>query len=138
MVLEMGNITVSGSTAAPNLAAWLEKRCKDEKLSYRRAAAKASISHATIAAIRRGNRPSAAIIVKLANAFSDSGKCQRGALEDFLLSLCGYRSKQDEVGVSEPLGRLIDKTRHFNEAQLKIIEQFADFVAKAGDSSWIK
>lgn len=130
---------VGSETREPlSLAAWLEKRCKDEKLSYRKAASKAHISHATIAAIKKGNRPSAAIIVKLASAFSDSGLHQRGAVEDLLLRLCGYRSKQDGVEISEPLGRMIDKVSHFNEAQLKIIEQFADFIAKAGENSWVK
>lgn len=128
----------NGNRGSPTLSVWLEKRCKDEGLSYRKAAAMTGVSHATIAEIINGNRPSAATIVKLASAFSGNGQHQKAVLEDLLLSLCGYKSKQSEEEVSEPLGRLMDKVSHLNDAQLSIVEQFADFVAKIGDTPCLK
>jgi transcriptional regulator with XRE-family HTH domain len=119
--------------ASPTIAMWLSNRCKDEKLSYRKVAARTGLSHGTIAEIIGGARPSAATVVKLAAAFSPDGQHQRTALEDLLLRLCGYRSGEKEVELSEPLGRLMDKVSHFSEAQLHIVEQFAEFVAKVGD-----
>jgi len=121
------------------LAAWLEKRCRDEKLSYRQAANKTGVSHATIATIRRGTRPSAATIVKLADTFGDSGRNRRAALEDYLLTLCGYRSGNQEVKSNEPLARLLDKLSHFDEEKLKLVEAFVDFSATLGNGSkpWI-
>jgi len=118
----------------PTLSLWLGERCKEEGLSYRKVAARAGVSHATIAAIKNGNRPSATTVVKLAAAFGGNGQHQRMALEDILLGLCGYKSKKGEVDVSEPLGRLMDKVSHFNESQTKVIEQFVDFVAKVGSN----
>lgn len=113
-----------------NLGGWLGKKCKEERLSYRKAAEKAGLSHATIADIIGGNRPSATTIKKLAGAFCGNGEHQRAALEDFLLSLCGYRSERKEGELSEPLARLMDKLSEFSEAQLELMERFADFVTK--------
>lgn len=115
---------------SPDLAMWLEKRRNAEGLSLRKVAARTGVSHATIAEIINGDRPSAATIVKLAAAFAGDGQHQRAALEDLLLTLSGYKSKPEAL--SEPLGRLMDKMSHFNEAQLAVIEEFADFVAKLG------
>ena len=114
------------------LGAWLEKKCQEEHLSYRKVGEKAGVSHATIADIIKGNRPSAATVKKLAEAFSGDGGHQRVALEDFLLSLCGYRSEGEEGEISEPLARLMDKLSGFSETQLEIMERFADFVTKIG------
>lgn len=127
-----------GNLRVPELATWLEKRCRAERLSYRQAAAKAGLSHATIAAIRKGARPSAATIVKLAKAFSDDGPNQKGVLEDHLLSLCGYRSSRPEVTLNEPLARVLDKLSNFDEEKLKLIEYFIDFSATLGngDQPW--
>lgn len=116
-----------------NLGKWLGKVCQEERLSYRKAAEKAGLSHATIADIINGKRPSAATVKKLAEAFSGNGKHQRVAMEDFLLSLCGYRSEMKEGEISEPLARLMDKLSEFSEAQLEIMEHFAEFVTKIGD-----
>ena len=114
------------------LGGWLGKKCQEERLSYRKAAEKTGLSHATIADIINGNRPSAATVKKLAEAFSGNGEHQRVAMEDFLLSLCGYRSEKKEGELSEPLARLMDKLSEFSEAQLEIMERFADFVTKIG------
>ena len=122
---------VEPGNEVPTLSLWLGERCKDEGLSYRKVAARAGVSHATIASIKNGNRPSAATVVKLAAAFGGNGQHQRMATEDILLSLCGYKSKKSE-DISEPLGRLLDKVSHFDESQIKVIEQFVDFVAKVG------
>jgi len=124
----------SAKPGVPGLAAWLEQRCRVEGLSYRQAAAKAGISHATIAQIRNGTRPSAATIVKLAKAFSDGGSNQTGVLEDHLLGLCGYRShRQEEVTLSEPLARLLDKLTRCDGKRLELIEYFVDFSATLGN-----
>lgn len=124
----------SVSPEAPNLATWLEQRCREEKLSYRKAATKAGISHATIAQIRKGTRPSAAIVVKLAKAFSNGGSNQKGVLEDYLLGLCGYRShRQEEVSFSEPVARLLDKLVRCDPRRLELIEYFVDFSATLGN-----
>ncbi len=132
-VLSSEKTAGSGSLEAPTLAGWLEQRCRAEGLSYRRAAAKAGISHATIAAIKNGARPSAATIVKLAKAFSADGPKQKAVLEDYLLGLCGYRSSRPEVPLSEPLARLLDKLAQFDEERLKLIEYFVDFSATLGN-----
>jgi transcriptional regulator with XRE-family HTH domain len=122
-----------GGREAINLATWLEQRCREEGLSYRQAAAKAGISHASIAGIRKGARPSAATIVKLARAFADEGSNQKVVLEDYLLGLCGYRSTRPEITRSEPLARLMDKLSQCDAERLKLIEYFVDFSATLGD-----
>ncbi|MBA7527636.1 hypothetical protein ES705_19812 [subsurface metagenome] len=136
MVLEAKKTLGSGSREAPTLAAWLEERCRVERLSYRQAAAKAMVSHATISAIRKGARPSAAIIVKLAKAFSADGSNQRGVLEDHLLGLCGYRSERSEIKLSEPLARLLDRLSQFDDEQLNAIEHIIEFSARLGNKTW--
>lgn len=136
MALEAKKTLGSGSREAPNLAGWLEERCRAERLSYRQAAAKAGVSHATIAAIRKGTRPSAGTIVKLAKAFSADGSNQKGALEDHLLGLCGYRSERAEIKLSEPLARLLDRLSQFDDEQLNAIEHIIEFSAKLGNKTW--
>ena len=121
--------TKRGIPGVYNINRWPRERCREERLSCRQAAAKAGLSHATIAKIRKGTRPLAETIIKLAEAFSD-GPNQRVVLEDYLLTLCGYRNKPPEIKLAEPLVGIVDKLSHFNEAQLKIIDQFAEFVAK--------
>lgn len=112
------------------LARWLAERCQEEHLSLRDAAAKADLSHTTIADIRNGGRPSAETIKKLAGAFGGNGQHQRAALEDLLLTLSGYRSNRPEGELSEPLARLMDKLSQFSDAELEIMGSFADFIAK--------
>ena len=127
---------VSAGSGKPDLSSlgyWLRERCQAEGLSLRKAAARAGVSHATISDIISGGRPSAATVVKLAKAFSGNGQHQKAALEDFLLSLCGYRSDRAEGRLREPLARLMDKLSEFSDAQLEIMEHFADFVTKSGD-----
>ncbi len=126
----------SGQGEPATLAKWLEKRCKDEKLSYRKAASKAGVSHATIAAIRKGTRPSAATVVKLAEAFGNDGRNQKAALEDHLLGLCGYRSERTDPAPREPLARLLDRLSHFSDEQLKAIENIIDFSVTLGNQPW--
>ena len=111
------------------LGQWLQERCQSEHLSLRKAAAETGLSHAAIAAIRKGARPSAVTIKKLVAAFSD-GKNQRLALEDKLLVLAGYRTERPREKLSEPLAQLIDKVREFDEAQIKVMGHFADFLAE--------
>jgi transcriptional regulator with XRE-family HTH domain len=112
-----------------SLSQWLEERCQREHLTLRQAAAKTGLSHATIADIRKGNRPFPETIKKLAQAFGGDGPNQRFALEDYLLTLAGYRTpRPDEQELSQPLARLIDRLREFSEPQLKIMACFADFL----------
>ena len=125
----------NGVGVAADLAAWLDKKCRTEGLSYRQAAAKAKLSHATIAAIRKGSKPSGATIVKLAKAFSPEGTNQYGMLEDYLLGLCGFRSRRPETVLNEQLARLLDKLSKLDEKRLGLIEYFVDFSATLGDGS---
>ena len=111
------------------LGQWLQERCKREHLSLRKAAAETGLSHAAIAAIRKGARPSAVTIKKLVAAFSD-GKNQRLALEDKLLVLAGYRTERPEEERNEPVAQLIDRVKGFNQRQIKVMVSFADFLAE--------
>lgn len=112
---------------------WLEERCREEGLSDREAAARTGLSHSTIAFMKRGTKPTPESIRKLAAAFSNNGVHQRQVLEDYLLTLCGYRSQRDGE-LSEPLARLVDKLQNRDEIQIRLIEEFADYVdiVKAG------
>jgi transcriptional regulator with XRE-family HTH domain len=110
---------------------WLKERCKEEHLSTRQAAVKAGISHATISDIINGGRPSAATIVKLAEAFGKDGN-QKAELKDLLLSLSGYRSERKQEGISEPMARVTDKLSHLDPEQLELVAQLASFITKAG------
>lgn len=110
------------------LKEWLEEKCQSERLSLRKAGIKASLSHATIADIMKGARPSVETIKKLAVAFGGDGHRQALAVEDKLLTLCGFRSERPEE-VSEPLACLLDKLSEFTESQLKVMERFAEFLS---------
>ncbi len=113
------------------LGGWLKGICQEERLSLRQAAAKTGLSHVTISDIIAGKRPSGETILRLATAFSCDGAHQRLVLEDKLLTLAGYRSgRPEEAALSEPVARLLDKVSRLNEAQLKIMERFADFVSE--------
>ena len=117
----------------PTISLWLESKCHTDKLSLRKAANKIGVSHNTVASIINGERPSPSTITKMAEAFSGNAQHQRGALEDFLLNLAGYRSDRAEGKLNEPLARLMDKLDNFTPAQLEIMEQFADFIVKVGE-----
>ena len=91
---------------ATGLGSWVVERCRVEGLSLRQAAAKTGLSHATIRDIMNGGSASAETIRKLAAGFGGDGEATRLAVEDKLLTLCGYRSERPEEKLSEPMGRL--------------------------------
>ena len=109
-----------------SVAQWLRWQCQEQSLSLREAAARTGLSHATISDIMKGGRPSPETIRKLAGGFGDGNK-YRLALEDRLLILASYRRPQKE-DLSQPVAALMDKLTGFNEAQLKVIGHFADFL----------
>ncbi len=74
-------------------------------------------------------RASPETIRKLAQGFSGNGH-QRLALEDHLLELAGYRTERSGEKLSEPRARLMDKVRQFDEPQLKMMMDFADFLVE--------
>jgi transcriptional regulator with XRE-family HTH domain len=75
------------------LGQWLSDRCRREHLSLRKAGAKTGLSGATIAQVVKNSRASPETIRKLARGFGGNGRL---ALEDYLLTLAGHRSKQPE------------------------------------------
>lgn len=111
-----------------SISQWLRERCKNEHLSLREAAARTGLSHATIGDTIKGSQPSAETIRKLAQAFGGDGPNQRFTLEDYLLTLAGYRSERPEEELTEPLAQLIDTVRQFDEPQLKMMRRFANFL----------
>jgi transcriptional regulator with XRE-family HTH domain len=119
-----------GTSSKNGFSKWLEQRCLEECLSLRKLAARAGVSHATVAEVKKSGRPSAATIKKLAAAFSNDGPNQRAALEDYLFTLCGFRSQPPEIKLSEPLARLVDKMSHYDEEKLQLVEQFADYISR--------
>ena len=114
---------------ASNLGEWLKAKCDGDRLSLRQVAKKAGLSHQTIAGLMDGKRALPQTIKRLAKAFSDDHH-QTIALEDKLLCLAGYRTERPEEELSEPVARLLDKLGQFNQSQLMIMEQFADFISK--------
>ena len=129
--MKKGDPVANGSNGSNALGAWLKERCKKDRLSLRQAAVKASLSHATISDIINGGRPSAATIVKLAEAFGNGGN-QKAELKDLLLSLSGYRGESNNEEMSEPKSRVIAKINNLNPEQLELIEHLAGFVTEAG------
>jgi transcriptional regulator with XRE-family HTH domain len=110
------------------LGLWLKQRCQQEKLSLRQAAAKTGLSHGTIEGIIKGAAPSPQTIRKLAQAFA-GGEKERLALEDQLLTLAGYRTQRVNMKeVSLPIARLLDLVAPFNDKQLRLVVDFADFL----------
>lgn len=114
--------------ATDTVGQWLKEKCDSEKLSLRQTATRTGLSHAAIGDIIRGCRPSPGTIAKLAKAFGGDGH-QGLALEDKLLTLAGFRSKQKEK-VPEPIAQLLDKLTGFNQAQLRMMSRFADFISE--------
>lgn len=55
------------------LGNWLEKKCREEHLSLRQAAARTRLSHTTISGIIRGSRPLPETVGKLTQGFSGNG-----------------------------------------------------------------
>jgi len=107
---------------------WLKETCQREGLSLRQAGAKAGLSHGTIEGIIRGVSPAPETIKKLARAFGGDGQ-QALALEDRLLILAGYRTERSG-DISQPLGRLIDVVADFDEAKLKLMADFAEYLTR--------
>lgn len=109
---------------------WLEERCKGEHVTLRQAAIKTDLSHACIANLRKGGRPSPETIKKLVRAFGGDGY-QGQVLEDHLLALAGYRTERPEgEALSEERARLLDTVSGFSDAQLILVTRFADFLIK--------
>jgi len=111
-----------------SLGQWLAERCEREHLSLRGAAARTGVSHATIGDIIKGVRPLPENIKKLAQAFGGDGPNQRFALEDYLLTLAGYRSERPQEELSEPMAELMDKANQLNDPQLNMMICFAGFL----------
>jgi len=101
---------------------WLEERCKEERLSLRKAAARVGLNHGTLADIVKGNRPRPETLEKLARGFGGDS-----ALQDHLLVLAGYRTpRPNEPSVA--LAGLIDKVRQLDDRHLRMVSSFADFL----------
>lgn len=129
--MEKGSPAANSSNGSNGLGAWLKEKCQKERLSLRQVAVKAGLSHATISDIKNGGRPSAATIVKLAEAFADNGQ-QQAELKDLLLRLSGYRSERNKEETSVNISRVIEKISQLDPAQLELIEHLAGFVSGAG------
>lgn len=111
-----------------NLGEWLKAKCDEEHLSLRQAASRTKLSHTTISDVLCGKQASAETVKKLADAFGGNGH-EKVALEDRLLAYSGFRSmRPDET--AEPVARLLDRLSQFSEAQLKVMERFAEFVTE--------
>jgi len=109
------------------VAQWLHERCQEGSLSVRDVAAKAGLSHSTVADIKNGAHPSAETLSKLVKAFSGDDH-EKTALEDHLFILAGYRTARP--GEPSPaLGELMDKLNKFSTEQLKVMKHFADFIS---------
>ena len=108
---------------------WMSVKMGEENLSLRKMAAKAGVSHGTIADLLKGVSPTPETIKKLAKAFSNDGLNTRLALEDELLVLAGYRSRRSgEEAMNTTLARLMDEVAGFSEAKLRLMTEFAKFL----------
>ena len=105
--------------------------CQKQGLSLRQAAAKTGLSHGTIEGIIRGAAPSPETIRRLAQSFGGDGHNEKLALEDSLLILAGYRTPRPEgQDLTQPLARLLDAVAHFDEAKLKLMADFAEYLTR--------
>jgi len=110
---------------------WLKEMCQKQGLSLRQAAAKTGLSHGTIEGIIRGAAPSPETIRRLAQSFGGDGHNEKLALEDSLLILAGYRTPRPEgQDLTQPLARLLDAVAHFDEAKLKLMADFAEYLTR--------
>ena len=115
------------------LGRWLKERCQQERLSLRQAAARTGLSHGTIEGIIKGASPSPQTIRKLVEAFA-KGENERLALEGHLLMLAGYRKQHANAKEpTQPVARLLDLVARFNDKKLKLMVDFAEFLAKVGE-----
>ena len=117
--------------ATGDLGRWLKERCKNEHLSLRQVGDKAGLSHSTIHTIIKGRHASAETVTKLARAFGKNGN-RKIALEDELLILAGYRTRQEHI--SEPLAELLDIVNHFSEPQIKVVSAFATYLTEVSQN----
>ena len=107
----------------------MKERCQQERLSLRQAAARTGLSHGTIEGIIKGASPS-----KLVEAFA-KGENERLALEGHLLMLAGYRKQRASAKeLTQPVARLLDLVARFNDKKLKLMVDFAEFLAKVGET----
>lgn len=111
-----------------SVAQWLHERCQEGSLSVRDVAAKAGLSHSTVADIKNGTHPSAETLSKLVKAFSGDGH-ERVALENHLFILAGYRTPLPGEEPSQALGEIIDMLSKFSAEQLKVMKHLADFIS---------
>ena len=108
---------------------WLRERRAKEGLSLRKAAARVGLSHGTIADIEKGVTPSQVTIRKVALGFSRDEN-ERLALEDSLLTLAGYRTpRSNGDDLSPARGRLLDVTADFEDSDLNVVTEFAEWLA---------
>ena len=114
------------------LADWLTGVCQEAGLtSLRQTSLKTGLSHATIADILSGNRPSPETIRKLAGTLSHDGINEKIALEDHLLVMAGYRTPRPEGEEPSPLlSRLMDTLAQFDDPQIRLVAHFAEFLSK--------
>jgi transcriptional regulator with XRE-family HTH domain len=109
---------------------WLRETCRAEGLSLREAAAKAGLSHSTIADIVKGSSPTPETIKRLAHTFGGNGR-QKLALEDSLLILAGHRTERPNgEDLRRSLAKLVDTVSGFSDAKIDMVTRFAEFVAE--------
>lgn len=96
-------------------------------MSLRQAAKRTGLSHATIADITNGGKPSPESILRLAKAFGGDGNLKM-VLEDKLLILGGYRTPRLGEEPSELLARMLDKLTELSPPQIEMVGHFIDFV----------
>ncbi|KKM21885.1 hypothetical protein LCGC14_1630960 [marine sediment metagenome] len=118
-------------TEETGLGRWLKERCQKEHLSLRQAGEKAGLSHATVHSIIKGGHATAKTVTRLAHAFSGDGN-RRIALEDELLILAGYRTRQEQI--SQPLAELLDIVNHFSESQIRVVSSFATYLTEVSQN----
>jgi len=112
-----------------DIAQWLRERCRRERLSLRQVADRSGLSHATVAQVMKTGAASPATVRKLVQAFYGDGK-QGMVVEDELLVAAGHRTPRPNGEMSEAMAWLLDKLSHFSEPQLRLVGQFADFIAE--------
>ncbi|HUV55917.1 MAG TPA: helix-turn-helix transcriptional regulator [Dehalococcoidales bacterium] len=113
------------------LGQWLRERCKNEHLSLRQIGGRAGLSHSTVHTIIKGGHASAETVTKLAHAFGRDGN-RKIALEDELLILAGYRTRQEHI--SQPLAELLDIVNDFSEPQLRVVSAFATYLTEVSQN----
>jgi len=118
-------------TDETDLGSWLKERCKNEHLSLRQVGERAGLSHSTVHTIIKGGHASAETVTKLAHAFSGDGN-RKIALEDELLILAGYRTRQEHI--SQPLAELLDIVSPFSESQIKVVSAFATYLTEVSQN----